>query len=414
MKKLTSATLIALVLLLLSLISLIMFPTWNIVIVDSAKGDSLGRGHLGSPSLVLDQNGNPHISYLDFPYESIISLKYAYWTGLTWNTHKVDSIGFTDVSSALAIDSLGNPHIIYCSTFLLKYASWNGTNWNIQTVSFEDITDPSIALDFSGKPSICYNVVYYDNGSAVNNLKYASWNGTGWSTQIVDSTGTLGGGGHNSLTLDSKGNPHISYNYVYSDNNSRGYSDLRYARWNGSTWNIQTVTKNGDYSSLVLDSTGNPHISYQSDNSNSKLMYAYWNNTTWNIQYVDQGGNIKKSLALDSADNPHICYTYDTGDFSSSTQYSLKYASWSGSKWNIQTVIPKEESSSFALDSADKPFISYDGVKLAYYGTSIILEYISVILVVIFVVLAVLLLPKKRPKKTNSVYDKNSETVFPK
>ena len=70
----------------------------------------------------------------------------------------------------------------------------------------------------------------------------------------MDSWGDVGS--DNSLALDSMGRPHISYrefNYLswYND-------DLKYAYWDGSTWQIQTVEWIGDvghYTSLALDSS---------------------------------------------------------------------------------------------------------------------------------------------------------------
>jgi hypothetical protein len=53
---------------------------------------------------------------------------------------------------------------------------------------------------------------------------------------------------------------------------------------------ISTVDSAGDagkYNSLVLDSSGNPHISYH-DESNSDLKYAHYNGSSWEIETVDR------------------------------------------------------------------------------------------------------------------------------
>jgi hypothetical protein len=81
--------------------------------------------------------------------------------------------------------------------------------------------------------------------------------GSAWSIQIVDTKANVGG---SSIALDSANNPHIAYSdYVNSNVN------LMYASWAGSTWNTQTVDSNESVISVVsmaLDSGDNPHLSY--------------------------------------------------------------------------------------------------------------------------------------------------------
>jgi hypothetical protein len=97
-------------------------------------------------------------------------------------------------------------------------------------------------------------------------LRYAYWNGSGWSIETIDSEGDLR---IKSLALDSNDWPHISY-YDYIN------GDLRYAYWNGTSWNIQIVESEGDvgwFNSIAL-SNDLPHISYW-DKTNGDLKYAY-------------------------------------------------------------------------------------------------------------------------------------------
>ncbi len=57
----------------------------------------------------------------------------------------------------------------------------------------------------------------------------------------------------------------------------------------------------GMSSSLALDSAGNPRISYW-DGSNGDLKFASWTGSSWSIQTVDSSGSVGSysSLALDS------------------------------------------------------------------------------------------------------------------
>jgi hypothetical protein len=127
----------------------------------------------------------------------------------------------------------------------------------------------------------------------------------GWHIETADSTGSVGIEG-TSLALDSNANPHISY---WDEDNEA----LKYAAFNGSTWDIQTIDNaadDGDWSSIALDTNDNPHISYQGNNS--RLKYAAFNGLTWDIETVDSTFNVgtSTSLVLDSNDNPHISYHY--------------------------------------------------------------------------------------------------------
>jgi hypothetical protein len=123
-----------------------------------------------------------------------------------------------------------------------------------------------------------------------------------WSIQVVDNSTMVGR--TSSIALDSSDNPCISYF-------DSMLGALKYAKWTSSAWSVQTVeTGNlGEYSSLALDSKDNPCISYF-DKRNGDLKYAKWTGSAWTIQVTDSPGSVGKytSLALDSNDSPSISY----------------------------------------------------------------------------------------------------------
>ncbi|HDR06219.1 MAG TPA: T9SS type A sorting domain-containing protein [Candidatus Coatesbacteria bacterium] len=282
--------------------------SWQIEIVDS-EGD-VGR----HTSIALDTSEFAHISYFD---ATIYDLKYARWTGSSWQIETVDSDGDVGWFTSLALDSSSYPHIAYhdWGNSSLKYARWDGSSWNIETVDSAGNVGwyTSLALDSSDRPHISN----YSSGDG--DLKYARWTDSIWQIQTVDLEGDVGL--NSSLALDSSGYPHISY---YDKTNG----DLKYACWDGHEWANQTVDSEGNVgkeSSLALDSSGHPHISYY-DGTNDSLKYACWDGYSWQIETVDapsppdtwETGRYT-SLALDSSDNPNISYCdYYLGD--------LKYA----------------------------------------------------------------------------------------
>ena len=222
------------------------------------------------------------------------------------------------------------------------------TFWQIQIVdNTSDVgSHNSLALDILGHPHISYC------DSTNSYLKYARWNGASWQIEIVDSAPYVDGyvEWFSSLALDTSEHPHISYSCPYD-----GYH-LKYARWDGIAWQIQTVDSGsvGWDNSLALDGNGYPHISYRGNYPNNELRYAYQDASGWHIQAVDSD-SYYTSLALDTSDYPHISYK-------DGPRGDLKYAHWDGTAWQIQTVDSAGNvgyQASLALDASDHPHISY-------------------------------------------------------
>ena len=202
----------------------------------------------------------------------------------------------------------------------------------------------SIAIDSNDCPHISYS----DLGNL--DLKYAYWDGNSWNIETVDAAGEVGF--TTSLALDGNDYPHISY-FDYSN------LDLKYAYWDGSSWNIETVDISGDVgytNSIKLDSSDFPHISYY-DIGNGDLKYAYWNGNSWNIEVVDTIGYVGyfNSIALDDDEYPHISYFDYTNGY-------LKYAYWDGGSWSIEFIDTDSrvgQYNSLVLDNNGNPHISY-------------------------------------------------------
>lgn len=326
--------------------------------------DSIGYFSKSS-SLALDALGNPHISYRANFAGGYHDLKYATQNGNNWDIGIVDPDVYAGEATSIALDNSGNPYISYNDFGRLQFASrLESMTWNIQIIDSVGRTGShsSIAIDSANGFHVSYDD-YTDNTNI--NLKYAFRGIEGWELETLDSEGSVGA--HTSLSVDTDYLPHISY--LDWDNR-----DIKYARYDGSEWDIEIVDA-GDYnwfSSLALDSADNPHISYFSQREDwwsTELRYAYHNGVEWLIQTIDQtsgGYGTYTSIALDSSGHPHI--SYDMGG-------ALRYAYFDGSSWHIETVDSEGWAgyyNSIALDASGSPHISYlthydaDNVSLKY------------------------------------------------
>lgn len=322
-----------------------LVPAWHIETVDSA-------GDVGWwSSLVLDTAGRPHIGYIDWTNKA---LKYVYYDGSSWVVETVSGAGYVVRGISLALDDQDRPHISYCTgedgwsiCSELRYAWHDGTTWITTTVDSRlDVGyHSSLALDAAAQPHIAYN--------GVSGLTYAYFDGTTWITT------TVGYGGAPSLVLDAADWPHIAY----------ASADLRYTYYNGTNWVSEDVWELGETTcctSLVLDSTGQPHIAWCAGYhpATSVLWYAARDGAGWHVERLDwgdgpfAGGPGGSSLALDATGNPHISYD-DLG--------KLRYAHHDGAAWWIERIGTETGgSTSLVLDATDRAHFSYATGDLKY------------------------------------------------
>ncbi len=236
--------------------------------------------------------------------------------------------------------------------------------WSMHFVDTTNAPGWRTAIDIASNDQP--NIAYFTYSGSV---KFARWNGATWDIQTVDTNlgghdavlGSIGTFMRTSLKLDASDHPHISY----ADNNT---GTLKYAFWNGSEFIKETVDSStgvGWYSSLDLNSDGDPCISYY-DFVNGDLKYAEKTGGTWTTATVDTDDDVGwwTSLAIGSDNTSHISY-YDK------TNLRLMYASNNGSGWSTTDLgAAGDKASSIAVDYSNHPHI-------AYYSNSSSLRYYS-------------------------------------
>lgn len=290
--------------------------------------------------LALDAAGAAHISYND---SNSGNLFYAEVTQASQSLEYVDLGSGTGTYTSIGLDSSGNPHISYIddANDRLKYAYYDNSAWQKQTVDLSTYAwgNTSLALDSNDRPRIAYQ--------SASNVMYAAWNGSAWDIA------TVAAGSKPSLALDQAGNPYIAFY------NSAG---LSLAHRQGAAWLTETIDagQSGLYTSLVLDKNDYPHISY----GFGPLKFAYQSGSSWIIQTVDPSvdAGFYHSLALDKNGDPQISYSSYQGTIAPCDIYHLEYARWSKGAWVTETVDSVGgvgQYNSLALDSAGNPHISY-------------------------------------------------------
>jgi len=230
--------------------------------------------------------------------------------------------------------------------------------WQIETVDSGNGAQvggfAALAIDAAGN----IHVAYYDYTHSALLYSYRTKIEKRWFTTQVDRKGA---GTYVSLAVDANGQPHLAYNSPFEDG-------LHYATWNGQRWKRQIIDPEhiNYYTSIRLDKEGHPRISYYLYHAPDRsyllhLKFASFDGNDWTIETVDKRAETGKfnSVAVDVRGYPHIAYSHVArGD--------LFYAAWDGTRWNFSDVDSRRThndyvgiGNSIALDSNGDSHIAY-------------------------------------------------------
>jgi len=156
-----------------------------------------------------------------------------------------------------------------------------------------------------------------------------------------------------SIVLDSSGIPHIAY---YDS----AVSDLKYAWKNGGQWSVETIV-DGFASefpyhppSLAVNAADSPFIAYTNSDGNIEIISK--SDDSWSTQPVYEDG---RSPRLDIDDNSTMRIVFQSG-------IDIWYGFNPGSGWLFERVetaagYQRGKELSLATDSAGRPHVSYQG-----------------------------------------------------
>ncbi|MEZ4647332.1 MAG: hypothetical protein R3E97_00860 [Candidatus Eisenbacteria bacterium] len=314
--------------------------TWTRETVDS--GLTVGQ----FTSIAITPGNEIHIAYS--VGGATDDLRYAKFR-TSWSTETVDSAGDVGGHASIALDGT-NPEIAYedATNGTLRLAVRNGASWDLETVDNAAVTG-LLPSNLAGSSRA---IAYYS--TANTSLELATYSAGRWGYQTLDEGGDVGP--YSSLALGpsagsgtgSANSPRIAYQDAV-------HEDLRFASWNGTDWDIELVdtgTSTGFFASLALDGSGDPHIAYY-DAMSDDILYAS-KSGTWSSEIVDGGrtdGQCDLAIAADGT--PMISYRDPLGG-------TCRFAEFVNGSWSLLPVDGSGDAgydTAIACDSASEPHI---------------------------------------------------------
>lgn len=291
-------------------------------------------------SLAIDTQDKVHAVFAD-GCDSKLKYKREGTTG--WETLPVADEGFY---ASLALDSLGVPHVVYCTIFdwlenTQLYATLTVTGWDIEEVQKGgDTHHNELVLDEAGAAHIA---------SVGDEIQYATNSSGRWHVEAVvreDRIGEI-----NALALNSADIPYV----LYSKNQAQ---ELWWGRgmvndWqNGFVLSLSPLTGT-DEVAIAVDSQDRTHIAYFSTAS-GQLVVGLREEGNWVLQPLAKGYP-GLSLAIGKDDRPQLLFHQNSG---------LTYWTQEGNEWISEPVLGHMGGGYLALDSRDRPHVVYsdDGV----------------------------------------------------
>jgi hypothetical protein len=230
--------------------------------------------------LALDANGLAHLALTtgELSVRHVAEQVNGDWQVTAVHTNSPTIYYLPGYRPSLALDEQNNPHISYFQGEYhdLGYAAWQPA-WQTQHVEATSFSLHKPALALAGNmPALSYwQPILYDS-----TVRLATWQ-AGWQSEAATPPYTAGGG-HTTLAYDAQARPYLSYVDTW---NGR----LMLAYFESGQWQEQVVVSPYSNSTtaehaLVMDGNGRPLVIYvapQGGYNNDRLVIARWNGAGW-------------------------------------------------------------------------------------------------------------------------------------
>lgn len=288
------------------------------------------------PSIILDNDNVPHISYVD--HSKIYVMKF--------NGSKWEFVGGKEIYSgnsstvSLAFDKNNVPYAAFSSAgsnsydmFVLKY---NGSTW-------DNINVDSLAKKISGYPSIVFDknndlilsYIYVESEDKMGNeeniqnsvvkLSSGKWEEVGDINSIQKGLFCL------SLALDYDNNPYIGCISMQEDD----AGNRTFYKFNGTKWGLVTTINSPtlDFNVPIIFDSHNNIYSSSVDIKDLSLTFSKFNGLSWEeFGRIDSVKNLSAYPKLYVDDKDSLYTTYSSYDSDYNPKSFIK--KYDGSKWN--------------------------------------------------------------------------------
>ena len=305
--------------------------------------------------ITLDARGAAHVTFQGFGRtESVL-----YYTNAPTAAPEVVAQGVT--FHDLEVDQAGEPRILYRKNVSAHHAWRRQGQWTQETIDRDVVRalgQFSFELDASGQPHWSYarrTVIDQADGVVLASTTTRPDGSPLVITEVADA-GSRGGAAPKAL-LDSRGFLHLMY--ISQDPDTRK-AQVRYAAWNGQTWEIESVPLNAmvenptETFSFALDSAYRPHVVM----GQGRIFYFTWDTQGRVSSEALQGQSsltFFPTIQLDSKDQPHVVHGTDSGIFMNSFE---------GGVWRGRAISSKQGRSyysmlKFVIDPSDAPVVVF-------------------------------------------------------
>jgi hypothetical protein len=262
---------------------------------------------------------------------------------------------------SLALDSDGNPWVAFRSEG--RVMRFNGTAWQAVGDPFGwQAADISLALDVNDTPYVAFNSE--DGGSdkclAATVMRF---DGTVWQAvgEPVSEAGC-----YTSMALDSTGQPWVAYKDEYRDEDNGRMGKATVKRFNGVAWveagNHAFSAGHVGPTRLVLDAQDKPYVAYTDYNSGWKVNVMTLDGETWHpvgsAAAISDGESYDVSLALDPQGMPWVAFRDRSDQSDKATVMSFDGAAWQAVGGARFTAGPTSYTS-LALAADGTPYLAY-------------------------------------------------------